>query len=96
MALLRAEATSAALPRTFLEQARSLADPIAAPGVQLWGPVAAPMERRAGRYRAQLLVQTARRADLHNLLNRWIPQLETLNNVRKVRWSVDVDPVDTY
>jgi primosomal protein N' (replication factor Y) len=96
MALLRAEATAAALPRTFLEQARLLAEPLANSNVQLWGPVAAPMERRAGRYRAQLLIQTPERAELQQLLKLWIPQLETLENVRKVRWSIDVDPIDTY
>ena len=96
MALLRAEATAAALPRAFLEQARLLAEPLAGNSVQLWGPVAAPMERRAGRYRAQLLVQTAQRTELQRLLKQWIPQLETLKDIRRVRWSIDVDPIDTY
>ena len=96
MALLRAEATAAALPRAFLEQARLLAEPFAGNSVQLWGPVAAPMERRAGRYRAQLLVQTAQRTELQRLLKQWIPQLETLKDIRRVRWSIDVDPIDTY
>ena len=96
MALLRAEATAAALPRAFLEQARLLAEPLAGDSVQLWGPVAAPMERRAGRYRAQLLVQTVQRTELQRLLKQWIPQLETLKDARRVRWSIDVDPIDTY
>jgi primosomal protein N' (replication factor Y) len=96
MALLRAEATAAAQPRTFLEQARSLAEPLAEQNIQLWGPVAAPMERRAGRYRAQLLVQATQRTELQHLLTQWIPQLETLKDSRKVRWSIDVDPIDTY
>ncbi len=96
MALLRAEATSAALPRTFLEQARQLAEPLADNSVQIWGPVAAPMERRAGRYRAQLLIQATQRVKLQNLLKQWVPQLETLKDARKVRWSIDIDPIDTY
>jgi len=96
MALLRAEATAAAQPRAFLEQARSLAEPLAEKNIQLWGPVAAPMERRAGRYRAQLLIQATRRTELQHLLTQWIPQLETLKDSRKVRWSIDVDPIDTY
>jgi primosomal protein N' (replication factor Y) len=54
------------------------------------------MERRAGRYRAQLLVQTAQRAELQRLLTAWIPQLDTLKSARRVRWSIDVDPIDTY
>ncbi|VAW80541.1 Helicase PriA essential for oriC/DnaA-independent DNA replication [hydrothermal vent metagenome] len=96
MALLRAEATAEALPKAFLEQACLLAEPLAGNSVQLWGPVAAPMERRAGRYRAQLVLQSAQRVKLQSLLKQWVPQLESLKDSRKVRWSVDVDPIDTY
>ena len=96
MALLRAEATDAEHPRAFLESARELAEPRMSDSLQLWGPVAAPMERRAGRYRAQLLVQTSNRSELQQLLKHWVPQLETLKQARRVRWSIDVDPVDMF
>jgi primosomal protein N' (replication factor Y) len=96
MALLRAEAPQAEHPRAFLERACALAQTLRHDSVQLWGPVSAPMERRAGRYRAQLLVQTAQRAQLQRLLSSWIPQLDTLPGARRVRWSIDVDPIDTY
>lgn len=96
MALLRAEATDAEHPREFLETARELAEPRASDSLQLWGPVAAPMERRAGRYRAQLLLQTGNRSELQQILTQWIPQLETLKQARRVRWSIDVDPVDLF
>ena len=96
LALLRAEATRTDYPRDFLQRARELAEPLCSNNVQLWGPVAAPMERRAGRYRAQLMLQAGKRADLQQLLKHWIPQLEGEKSARKVRWSIDVDPVDTY
>jgi primosomal protein N' (replication factor Y) len=96
MALLRAEATSGEHPRAFLQRARELAEQLSSHGLQLWGPVAAAMERRAGRYRAQLLVQSMERPALHQLLTRWIPQLETLKEARRVRWSIDVDPLDMF
>ena len=96
MALLRAEATDVEHPRVFLETARELAEPRVGDSLQLWGPVAAPMERRAGRYRAQLLLQTSNRSELQQLLKHWIPQLETLKQARRVRWSIDVDPVDMF
>jgi primosomal protein N' (replication factor Y) len=92
LALLRAEAVDKQLPPAFLDAARTLAEELAVAGVELLGPVPAPMERRGGRYRAQLLVQAGRRADLHRLLTPWVPQLETLRLARKVRWSIDVDP----
>ncbi|MGD8936884.1 MAG: helicase-related protein, partial [Thiogranum sp.] len=96
MALLRAEATDADHPRAFLDQARALAREPGTGAVQLWGPVTAPMERRAGRYRAQLLLQADRRQELQQFLADWVPRLHALGEARRVRWSIDVDPIDTY
>jgi primosomal protein N' (replication factor Y) len=96
MAILRAEAPQAPAPQAFLESARAAAEPLARGAVQIWGPVAAPMERRAGRYRAQLIFQAGERAALQRLLNGLIPELERSKSARRVRWSIDVDPVDTY
>lgn len=96
LALLRAEATNPAAPRAFLETARNLADAQDVRSVMLLGPAPAPMERRAGRYRAQLLLKANERADLQRLLADWVPQLENLPEARKVRWSVDVDPADLF
>lgn len=95
-ALLRAEAPSEAAPREFLEQAGELAQTLAAGRVELWGPVPAPMERRAGRFRAHLLLQAGQRADLQRLLSAWVGQLKTLKVARRVRWSIDVDPQEMF
>jgi primosomal protein N' (replication factor Y) len=94
LALLRAEATATQAPPRFLEDALRLADELNVAGVTLLGPVPSPMERRAGRYRAQLLLQAAQRADLHRLLDAWLPPLGQLPAARKVRWSIDVDPME--
>ncbi len=91
-ALLRAEATRAAAPERFLAQALSAAQGLCSPRVELWGPVPAPMEKRAGRFRAHLLVQTPRRRELQDLLRAWIPRIASLPSARRVRWSIDVDP----
>jgi len=96
MALLRAEAARADLPKDFLQQAYEIANRLRDPDVQLWGPVTAPMERRAGRYRAQLLLQASQRSALQRLLQDWMPQVQSLATARRVRWSLDVDPQDTY
>ena len=96
LALLRAEATEVHWPQAFLSEAYQL---MAAQGdarVQLWGPAPAPMERRAGRYRAQLLIQAEQRAPLQAMLRQCLPQLGTLDSARRVRWSLDVDPADLH
>jgi primosomal protein N' (replication factor Y) (superfamily II helicase) len=40
------------------------------------------------------LLQGRSRSFLQHLLTRWVPQLENIKVARKVRWSLDVDPVD--
>jgi primosomal protein N' (replication factor Y) len=92
-ALLRAESIRQADPLRFLEAALALAGPSV--GVEMWGPVPAAMERKAGRWRAQLMVHAPARSALHRFLDDWVPKLETLKEARKVRWVLDVDPVDT-
>lgn len=96
LALLRAEATERAAPLSFLRGARQLAEQLQRRGSELLGPAPAPMERRAGRYRAQLLVQADRRTDLQELLADWVPKLAELPQARRVRWSVDVDPQEMF
>lgn len=94
LCLLRAEATDSSAPMTFLESAARAGRRLATSGIEIWEPVPAPMERRAGRFRTQLLIQARKRNELHSLLKQLIPELGKLPSTRKVRWSVDVDPID--
>ena len=64
--------------------------------IQLMDPVPSPMERRSGRYRAQLLVTGSADAGLHRFLDNWLAELDKLEISRRVRWSLDVDPVEMY
>ncbi len=95
LALLRAEAPTRDAAWTFLETASGKLQP-AAQGVAVLGPIPALRERLAGRYRAQLLLQSSERAPLHGLLRRCLPELDGLPEARRVRWSLDVDPIDLY
>ncbi|WP_242510237.1 primosomal protein N' [Halorhodospira halophila] len=96
LALLRAESVNADAPYLFLESAaqygRSRVG--ADGGVELLGPVPAPMERREGRHRAQLMIRAERRVDLQRFLVSWSGGLGSLEGARQVRWSLDVDPVE--
>jgi primosomal protein N' (replication factor Y) len=96
IALVRAEATRESLPMDFLAKFRDQVAAQAISSIEAWGPVPAGMERRGGKVRAQLLLQTAHRGDLQRLLGALVPQLEQDKLARQVRWSVDVDPVDTF
>ena len=95
LALLRAEAKHADPPLHFLQAAaRVLGDGGGA--VDLHGPLPAPMPRRAGYQRMQLLLSAAARAPLQQALAVGAPALYALPGARKVRWSLDVDPVELY
>jgi primosomal protein N' (replication factor Y) len=96
IALLRAEAASQPVPLAFLEEVRGLIERQSGDQVEIWGPVPASMERRAGRFRAQLMLQSDNRGHLQHVLARLVRQLEGAKTARQVRWSVDVDPVDTF
>ena len=92
LALVRAEALQREAPQSFLRDAETRASARPHRGVSVLGPVPSPLERRAGRYRAQLLVDATSRGALQRFLPGWIAELEALPSARKVRWSVDVDP----
>ncbi len=63
-----------------------------APELEVFGPVSAPMLRRQGRFRYQLLLQSAQRGWLHTWLAQVESELYTSPQAKKVRWSLDVDP----
>ncbi|BCX88741.1 primosomal protein N' [Methylomarinovum tepidoasis] len=94
-ALLRAEARQPALPLQFLEEAARLAE-TGLEEVLVLGPVPAPMARRAGHHRAQLLLQSRSRGALHRLLDEMLPRLRQWPQQRRLRWHLEVDPLDLY
>ena len=98
LALLRAEARHADPPQQFLQAAvQACRHAIAENGlsdIHLHGPLPAPMPRRAGYQRLQLLVRARHRKQLQRLLDAVVPQLHDLPAARKLRWSLDVDPVE--
>ncbi len=93
MALLRAEARDPGAPLAMLQSVRALMDDAL---LELSGPVPAPMPRRAGLYRAQLAMASPRRPVLQAVLASVVPSIHALPEARRVRWSLDVDPVDLY
>lgn len=94
-ALLRAEATTADKPQAFLDQAMEMMGEHATQDVEFWGPIPAPMERKGGKIRAHLLIQSPNRARLQKLLSQTVTRLSTLKSARQVRWSIDVDPQES-
>jgi len=96
LALLRCEAIKPEAGTAFMESARELLNGFETNSIEVFGPLPAPMEKRAGRYRMQLILQSSQRKLLHQALQPWTQSLVNLKAGSKVRWSLDVDPYDTY
>ncbi len=90
--LLRAEDRQESDVYVFLKQAREMAKGLAM-SVEIYGVVAATMAKRANHFRAQLLIQSDSRKSLQQFLREWRPLLETIA-AKKIRWSLDIDPLD--
>lgn len=92
-ALLRSEAKLNHHSLGFLKSIRDFVEKHYAKTLETLGPVAAPMERRAGYFHAQLLIQAKKRGQLQNVLREIVRTAEDLPLAKKVRWSLDVDPI---
>jgi primosomal protein N' (replication factor Y) len=95
-ALWRAESPTPEAPSRFLKGLAELAGRISEPSLRVLGPAPAPLARRAGRYRYQLLLQSAQRGTLHGAVERLMASVSELPESGRVRWSIDIDPVDLY
>ena len=101
LAAVRGSAKTAEAALAFLTDARKAGEHLHGNGssrcsVRLLGPAPAAMAKRAGRHHAQLLVESADRASLHRFLDAWLPALESLPSGRRVRWALDVDPIEIF
>jgi primosomal protein N' (replication factor Y) (superfamily II helicase) len=56
------------------------------------GPIPAPMEKRAGRYRSHLLFNAKSKPAMQRFLAQLVYHVDSLKLARGVRWSLDVDP----
>ncbi|MGH6820040.1 MAG: hypothetical protein ACREDU_04170 [Methylocella sp.] len=94
--LFRSEATEPDTPLDLLKKIREVAETLENSGIEILGPVPAPMAKRIGRYRFQLLLQAGHRGALHSHLEELLPRLADLPGCRWVKWSIDIDPVDLF
>jgi len=95
LALWRAESKDRDLLYKFLNALREAGAKFSEKKLEVLGPVAAVIERKIGLYHAQILFQTQDRSLLHKTLTALIHYADTLRLGQKVKWNLDVDPVET-
>lgn len=94
--LLRTDCSRADSGEDFLHELRRQVAPQLPPGVRMIGPLPSPMQRRAGKFRAQLLVTAASRRDAQAAASRLVSAAEALPAKGDLKWSIDVDPQDLF
>jgi primosomal protein N' (replication factor Y) len=92
-ALLRAEANDYALVQHFLQHVFTLARNFNHE-VMVYDPVRPQMERLKGMERGHVLMQASHRPSLQQLLRTLASQLRGQPISAKVRWAIDVDPLE--
>ncbi len=93
VAVLKAEANDFALVQRFLKFAADTAH-AQAQKVTVYDPVRPQMERLKGMERGQLLMHAGQRTPLQRLLHQLVVQLRAHPLNAKIRWAVDVDPLE--
>lgn len=93
-ALIRAEAVNRDMPFNFLakivKQVKSSVE-----GVSLYGPIPSQLERRAGKFRAEILLIADTHQKIAAAMSNGIQCALNLPEKNKVRWSVDIDPQES-
>ena len=96
-ALLTAEARALQQALAFLQRARDVADQAGLPAldaVTRYDPVPLRVVRVAHVERAQLLVESTHRPALQAFLTAWSAWLPQIANEMRVRWQLEVDPLE--
>lgn len=93
-AMLRAEAPHMEDALAFLKAALTLLAPENFPGLMLYDPVPMRLSRMWSLERGQLLVESPSRPYLQAFLSAWCEALTELKTPGRLRWHLEVDPLE--
>lgn len=96
LTLLRAEGDNNDQVEAFLRQVRHTleAHPLYDDQCLVLGPMPAPLAKRSGKFRWQLLLQVTTRRQMQRLIASSKPAIQLLPLAKKVRWTMDIEPQD--
>lgn len=95
LVMVRAEASQDNLVRRFFESAEQIIRQHAPKDVMIMPASPCSMTKKAGKYRWQMPLLSAQRAALQRLLFQCTGLIEKTPEAPKVRWHIDVDPIET-
>ncbi len=94
IAMFRSEDRRVSVARDFLVELKNRILMLQQNDIAIMGPVDAPMLRRKGRYRLQLLLRSNNRQLLQHLLKTIMNDDWVKRQKNKIQWSLDVDPIE--
>ena len=94
--MVRSDCADADRGEGFLQQLRDASAPVLPRGCTLIGPLPSPMQRRAGKFRSQLLLTAPSRREGQTAARLLVQQAEALPSGGGLKWSIDVDPMDVF
>ncbi|NNG77037.1 primosomal protein N' [Acinetobacter sp. ANC 4277] len=90
-ALIRCESKSQEQNQEFLQQHAQALRQISENLIDIWGPIPAPMERKAGRYQAHMVLLSQDRARLHFYIRAWWQNM-LHQKPSTMKLTLDIDP----
>lgn len=93
MAILTVQAKAFSCVEEFIDKAIAEIGKIKTE-VNFFGPVRPTLERLKGFERVQIIFQSNDRNDLHRFLGQWMNAIQNLTEIKRVKFSLDVDPID--
>ena len=93
--LLRAESPDEKKVFNFLDTAADfIGRSMDSDSLRMLGPIPSPIGKIRGRKRGQLLLTSRSRKKLHSIGGRLISFVDEKRLGIKVKWSIDIDPID--
>ncbi|MDH0968047.1 primosomal protein N' [Acinetobacter johnsonii] len=90
-ALLRCESKDQELNQSFLQEHAQVLRQASENSIDIWGPIPAPMERKAGRYQAHMVLLSKDRPRMHFYIRQWWQNVWH-NKPHGMKLSLDIDP----
>ena len=94
MILIRARAHQQDITQRFLQTIKDSVILKSSSKLNISGPIPAIMERKAGMYQSQLIIISNKRKSIQQNLESWTKDIQQLTLSKRVRWNIEVDPLE--
>ncbi|MEJ2530968.1 MAG: primosomal protein N' [Halioglobus sp.] len=101
LVIVRSDCADAACGEQFLQELRAAVESRLPPGAALIGPLPSPMQRRAGKFRSQLLLTAHSRGAAQRAAALLVHAADGMRAAhsrswRDLKWTIDIDPLEVF